>query len=62
MRVSALSPGASSLGAVFKPVDASQALRTVRKALNPRINFFDVSPFCGYTKAAGRRAIRAGSW
>jgi len=51
MKVSALSFGASSLGAVFKPVDPAQAIRTVHTALDLGINFIDVSPFYGYTKA-----------
>ena len=51
LKVSALSFGASSLGGVFKPVDESVAIRTVRTALDCGINFIDVSPFYGYTKA-----------
>jgi aryl-alcohol dehydrogenase-like predicted oxidoreductase len=51
LRVSALSFGASSLGGVFKPVDESVAIRTVHTALDLGINFIDVSPFYGYTKA-----------
>jgi len=51
LRVSALSFGASSLGGVFKPVDESVAIRTVHTALESGINFIDVSPFYGYTKA-----------
>lgn len=49
-------------GAVFRPVHASEALSTVRTALDLRINFIGVPPFCGNTKAAGRRTIRADSW
>jgi L-galactose dehydrogenase len=51
LKVSALSFGASSLGGVFKPVDESVAIRTVRTALDCGINFIDVSPFYGHTKA-----------
>lgn len=51
LQVSALSFGASSLGGVFKPVDESLAIRTVHTALDLGINFIDVSPFYGYTKA-----------
>jgi len=51
LKVSALSFGASSLGGVFKPVDESVAIRTVHTALDLGINFIDVSPFYGYTKA-----------
>jgi L-galactose dehydrogenase len=51
LKVSALSYGASSLGGVFKPVNGSVAIRTVHIALELGINFIDVSPFYGYTKA-----------
>ena len=51
LEISALSFGASSLGGVFKPVDESVAIRTVHIALELGINFIDVSPFYGYTKA-----------
>jgi L-galactose dehydrogenase len=53
LRVSALSFGASSLGGgVFgRPVDESDAIRTVHLALDLGINFIDVSPFYGYTRA-----------
>ncbi len=51
LKVSALSFGASSVGGVFKPVDESVAIRTVHTALESGINFIDVSPFYGYTKA-----------
>ena len=51
LNVSALSLGASSLGGVFRPVDEPTAIRTVHTALDLGINFFDVSPFYGYTKA-----------
>ena len=51
MRVSALSFGASSLGGVFHDVDERDAIRTVRTALDLGINFIDVSPFYGLTKA-----------
>jgi len=51
LKVSALSFGASSLGSVFKPVDEGTAIRTVHTALDLGINFIDVSPFYGYTKA-----------
>jgi L-galactose dehydrogenase len=51
LSVSALSLGCSSLGGVFKPVDEPTAIRTVHTALDLGINFFDVSPFYGYTRA-----------
>src|ERR1039458_3057781 len=51
LKVSALSFGASSLGGVFKPVNEAEAIRTVHTALDLGINYIDVSPFYGYTKA-----------
>jgi L-galactose dehydrogenase len=51
MRVSALSFGASSLGGVFHDVDEQTGIRAVRTALDLGINFIDVSPFYGLTKA-----------
>jgi L-galactose dehydrogenase len=51
LRLSALSFGASSLGGVFRPVDESECLRTVRLCLERGINFIDTSPFYGLTKS-----------
>src|ERR1700694_798461 len=51
LKVSALSFGASSLGGVFKPVDESVAIRSVQTALALGINYIDVAPFYGLTKA-----------
>ena len=52
LKVSALGFGASSLGGgVFGPVEESQAIRTVRTALDLGINLIDVSPFYGGTRA-----------
>ncbi len=51
LRVSALSFGASSLGGVFRDVDEAECLLTVRVALDSGINFIDVSPYYGLTKA-----------
>jgi len=51
MQVSALSFGASSLGGVFHDVDEQTGIRAVRTALDLGINFIDVSPFYGLTKA-----------
>lgn len=50
-KVSALSFGASSLGGVFGPVDDAAALATVRAALDAGINFLDVAPYYGATRA-----------
>lgn len=51
LNVSALSFGASSLGGVFRATDDSEAIRTVHVALDLGINFIDVSPYYGATKA-----------
>ena len=53
MQVSALGFGASSLGGGMfgRPVEEADAIRTVHAALDLGINFIDVSPFYGYTKA-----------
>jgi L-galactose dehydrogenase len=52
LRVSALSLGASSLGGgVFRNVEEKDAIRTVEVALELGINFIDVSPFYGLTRA-----------
>lgn len=51
LKVSTLSFGASSLGSVFRPIDETEGIRTVHTALDLGINFIDVSPFYGLTKA-----------
>jgi L-galactose dehydrogenase len=51
LKVSALSFGASSLGAVFHEIDETDAVRTVHVAVERGINFIDVSPYYGATKA-----------
>lgn len=68
MKVSALSFGASSLGGgIFRQVKESDALRTVATALDRGINFIDVSPFYGLTRAEtvlgkGLRDVDRGSY
>lgn len=47
LSVSALSFGASALGGVFRPVEESEAVRTVHAALEAGINYFDVAPAYG---------------
>lgn len=49
--VSALSYGASPLGGVFREVDEAEGIRTVHTALDLGINFIDVSPYYGLTRA-----------
>lgn len=52
LKVSALSFGASSLGGgVFRSVSEDDALLTVKRALELGVNFIDVSPFYGLTRA-----------
>nr|WP_320119894.1 aldo/keto reductase [uncultured Marinifilum sp.] len=51
MELSTLSFGASSLGGVFHDIDQSEAVRTVHEAVDNGMNFIDVSPYYGYTKA-----------
>lgn len=49
--VSILSFGASSLGGVFRATDDTESIRTVHIALDLGINFIDVSPYYGATRA-----------
>jgi aryl-alcohol dehydrogenase-like predicted oxidoreductase len=51
LHVSRLSFGASSLSAVFHPVDETEAIRAVHTALDAGINYFDVAPAYGGTKS-----------
>jgi aryl-alcohol dehydrogenase-like predicted oxidoreductase len=47
LQLSWLSFGASSLGQEFRPVDLTEAMRSVRVALDLGMNFIDTSPFYG---------------
>jgi len=49
--VSILSFGASSLGGVFRSISEAEAIRAVHVSLDLGINFIDVSPYYGATKA-----------
>ncbi len=49
--VSLLGFGASSLGGVFRATDDAASIRTVHTALDLGINFIDVSPYYGATRA-----------
>lgn len=51
MRVSVLSYGASPLGGAFRAIDDNTGIRAVHAALDLGINFIDVSPYYGATKA-----------
>ena len=49
--VSILGFGASSLGSVFRETDEGECIRTVHEALDAGINYIDVAPYYGLTKA-----------
>ncbi len=51
LKVSALSLGGSSFGGVFREIDEKLAEETVIAALECGINFIDVSPYYGFTRA-----------
>src|SRR5690625_1727884 len=51
LSVSALSYGASSLGSVFRDIDENEGIKTVKTAVDQGINYIDVSPYYGLTKA-----------
>jgi len=51
LNVSILSYGASPLGGVFRETDDQEGIETVHTALDLGINFLDVSPYYGATKA-----------
>lgn len=51
LKVSALSYGASPLGSVFRDIDEAEGIRTVHTAIELGINFIDVSPYYGVTRA-----------
>jgi L-galactose dehydrogenase len=58
LKVSVLSLGGSSFGAVFRPTDDAESIRTVHTALDLGINFIDVSPGYGRAEAVLGRALR----
>jgi L-galactose dehydrogenase len=51
LQVSALSFGASPLGGAFGPIDEAEGIRAVHAAVDLGINFVDVSPYYGQTRA-----------
>ncbi|MRH41063.1 aldo/keto reductase [Aquibacillus halophilus] len=51
LEVSTLSYGASSLGSVFREINEEEGIRAVHKAVELGINYIDVSPYYGLTKA-----------
>ncbi|CEK16389.1 aldo/keto reductase [Chthonomonas calidirosea] len=60
LRVSILGYGASPLGGEFGPIDEEEGVRTVHAALDSGINYFDVAPYYGRTRAESvlGRALR----
>jgi L-galactose dehydrogenase len=58
LNVSVLSFGGSSLGAVFRPTDDAESIRTVHAALDLGINFIDVSPGYGRAEEVLGRALK----
>lgn len=51
LEVSILGYGGSPLGGVFGEVDETECVQTVHAALDAGINYFDVAPFYGLTRA-----------
>ena len=51
LSVSVLSYGASPLGSVFRTTDDSEGIKAVHAAVDHGMNFLDVSPYYGVTKA-----------
>lgn len=51
IQVPVLAMGAASLGSIYHPVSQQQANETVETALAHGVNYFDVAPYYGLTKA-----------
>lgn len=51
IQVPVLAMGAASLGSIYHPVSQQQANETVATALAHGVNYFDVAPYYGLTKA-----------
>lgn len=51
IQIPVLSMGAASLGSIYHPVSQPQADETVATALENGVNYFDVAPYYGLTKA-----------
>jgi len=51
MKLSSLSFGASSLGGVFHDISEKDGIKAVNVAIDNGVNFIDVSPYYGFTKA-----------
>jgi L-galactose dehydrogenase len=51
LKVSVLGYGASPLGSVFRDIDEAEGIRCVHTAIDLGVNFIDVSPYYGITRA-----------
>lgn len=51
LSLSTIGLGCSSLGGVFHSFNEERGINTVEEAINSGINYLDVSPYYGYTKA-----------
>lgn len=51
LSVTALSMGCASLGGLYTPVSAADALATLQAAWDSGIRYFDVAPMYGLTRA-----------
>ena len=51
LRVSTIGFGAAALGGVYGGIDESRGIEAVRRSLDQGVNFIDVSPYYGVTKA-----------
>eukprot|EP00163_Fabomonas_tropica_P029703 TRINITY_DN6471_c0_g2_i1.p1 TRINITY_DN6471_c0_g2~~TRINITY_DN6471_c0_g2_i1.p1 ORF type:complete len:134 (+),score=19.15 TRINITY_DN6471_c0_g2_i1:165-566(+) len=51
LEVPILGYGASPLGGVFGEIDKEDAFKSVHRAIEAGVNYFDTSPFYGITKA-----------
>ncbi|HKM98663.1 MAG TPA: aldo/keto reductase [Buttiauxella sp.] len=51
IQVPVLAMGAASLGSIYHPVSQQQASETVATALEHGVNYFDVAPYYGLTRA-----------
>jgi aryl-alcohol dehydrogenase-like predicted oxidoreductase len=57
IQVPVLAMGAASLGSIYHPVSQQQADETVATALEHGVNYFDVAPYYGLTKAESALGI-----
>ena len=51
LRVSSIGFGAAALGGVYGSIDESRGITALRTSLDLGVNFIDVSPYYGVTKA-----------